>query len=154
MSCPAMDRKNRYRNVLWVLFLGLTLGMSVEALAASDAWAIEDASAFWLDCPICKSFLQPMQRLRLKTRDTSLTYCTECPITRQSWLHALFLPERNSSQQCLRAQTSLGVSLGRWCREHPVQPHRSGWHTLHAYGGSLHRCGRWRPWKGAMALQT
>ena len=45
MSCPAMARKNRYRNVLWALFLGLILGMSVEALAASDAWAIEDASA-------------------------------------------------------------------------------------------------------------
>ena len=67
-----MARKNRYRNVLWVLFLGLTLGMSVEALAASDAWAIEDASAR-ARCPICKSFLQPMQRLRLKTQDTSLT---------------------------------------------------------------------------------
>ena len=45
MSCPAMARKNRYRNVLWALFLGLILGMSVEALAASDTWAIEDASA-------------------------------------------------------------------------------------------------------------
>ena len=45
MSCPGMDRKNRYRNICWVLFLSLTLGMSVKALAASDAWAIEDASA-------------------------------------------------------------------------------------------------------------
>ncbi len=41
MSCPGMDRKNRYRNICWILFLSLTLGMSVKALAASDAWAIE-----------------------------------------------------------------------------------------------------------------
>ena len=152
MSCPAMARKNRYRNVLWVLFLGLTLGMSVEALAASDAWAIEDASA--------RARLPDLQIIPAADAATPAENSGHkpdthwYPITRQPWLHTLFLPERDSSQQRLRAQKSMGVSLGRWCREHPVQPHRSGWHTLHAYGGSLHRCGRWYSWKGAMALQT